>query len=162
MEDREEARAKENDGKPREGRSVLQTRRQFLEGFAGLVGAVGAIEFAYPLMRSFTPVQRGEAEPVIVSLEEVPPGSVRPILYGGSPSLLLHRPEGILAVSLVCTHLGCIVKWDGQRQRFQCPCHDGFFDQTGKVISGPPPAPLEPLDVKIMRDKLIVGASVST
>lgn len=162
MEDREEARAEEREGKPKEGGSVLQTRRQFLGIFAGLAGAVGAMEFAYPFMRSFTPIQRGEAEPVIVALEEVPPGSIRPILYAGSPSLILHRPEGILAVSQVCTHLGCIVKWDGERQRFQCPCHDGFFDQSGKVISGPPPAPLEPLDVKIAEDRLIVGASVST
>lgn len=159
MKDREEARPEEREGKPKGGCSVLQTRRQFLGGFAGLVSAVGAMEFAYPLMRSFTPVPRGEAEPVIVTLEEVPPGSVRPILYGGSPSLLLHRPEGIVAVSLVCTHLGCIVKWDGAQQRFQCPCHDGFFDPAGKVISGPPPAPLERLAVKIVGDNAIVGTA---
>ncbi|MBI2875777.1 MAG: Rieske 2Fe-2S domain-containing protein [Candidatus Tectomicrobia bacterium] len=117
------------------------------------------MEFAYPLLRSFSPVQRGEAEPVIVSLEEVPPGSVRPILYGGNPSLILHHPEGIVAVSLVCPHLGCIVKWDGERQRFQCPCHDGYFGPTGQVISGPPPVSLEPLEIKVAGDKLIVGAA---
>lgn len=139
------------------GRSILQDRRQFLGVFASLAGVIGAIEFTYPLLKSFTPVQRGEAEPVIVPLDDIPIGSTKPVIYGGNPSLILNHKEGIVAVSLVCTHLGCIVKWDSQRELFQCPCHEGFFDKTGKVISGPPPAPLEQLTIKVAGDKVIVG-----
>jgi cytochrome b6-f complex iron-sulfur subunit len=143
---------------PNENTSILQSRRQFLRVFVGLAGAAGAIEFTYPLLKFFTPVQRGEVEPVVVSLEEVPIGGAKSILYGGSPVLVLNFGEKIVAVSLVCTHLGCIAKWDDQGKQFQCPCHEGFFDWTGKVISGPPPEPLEPLTVRIAGDKLIVGA----
>lgn len=142
---------------PREASSMLQSRRQLLGKMAGLMGAVCVLEFMYPLLKLVTPIQRGEAEPVMVPLEDVPVGSAKQIIYDGSPSIVLNHKEGIIALSLVCTHLGCIVKWDEQQQNFQCPCHEGFFDKTGKVISGPPPAPLEQLTVKITGNKLIIG-----
>ena len=42
-----------------------------------------------------------------------------------------------------CTHLGCRVNWNGDRQAYVCPCHDGTFDTDGKVLGGPPPRPLD-------------------
>lgn len=48
--------------------------------------------------------------------------------------------EGIYAVSLVCTHLGCVVKQGADG--FQCPCHGSLFDFDGKVVKGPAPSPL--------------------
>jgi Rieske Fe-S protein len=43
-----------------------------------------------------------------------------------------------LALSSTCPHLGCQVHWEGQNNRFFCPCHNGAFDPTGKAIAGPP------------------------
>ena len=43
-----------------------------------------------------------------------------------------------IALSSTCPHLGCQVHWEGQSNRFFCPCHNGAFDPTGKPISGPP------------------------
>lgn len=49
--------------------------------------------------------------------------------------------EGVYAVSLICTHLGCIVK---QTQTgFDCPCHGSRFAHDGTVMKGPAPAPLK-------------------
>jgi cytochrome b6-f complex iron-sulfur subunit len=48
--------------------------------------------------------------------------------------------NGIYAVSLVCTHLGCIVK--STSEGFQCPCHGSWFDRHGKVVKGPAPSAL--------------------
>ena len=48
--------------------------------------------------------------------------------------------EGIAAVSLECTHLGCIVK--ETRDGFSCPCHGSKFDLTGAVKVGPAPRAL--------------------
>ncbi|HEY7791094.1 MAG TPA: ubiquinol-cytochrome c reductase iron-sulfur subunit [Vicinamibacterales bacterium] len=48
----------------------------------------------------------------------------------------------VRAISSVCTHLGCHVHWDPEARLFQCPCHGGQYDITGKVIGGPPPRPL--------------------
>ncbi len=110
---------------------------------------------------------------------EVPGASTLPfggsviVRVDGEPTLLLKTASGYRAFSLVCTHLGCIVRWrppTGQLQPgqprarhagarksaasdqhsglFVCPCHGGGFDTEGKVVSGPPPRPLEPLEVK--------------
>ncbi len=53
------------------------------------------------------------------------------------------KEDKVIAISAGCTHLGCIVTWDEDQKIFKCPCHDGRFDADGKVISGPPPAPLK-------------------
>lgn len=42
-----------------------------------------------------------------------------------------------------CTHEGCFYDWDEPSTRFACRCHKGFFAIDGKVISGPPPRPLD-------------------
>lgn len=46
--------------------------------------------------------------------------------------------EDFLALSDTCPHLGCKVHWQGDRNRFFCPCHNGVFSPEGKGISGPP------------------------
>ena len=48
--------------------------------------------------------------------------------------------EGVAAMSMVCTHLGCIVRETSTG--FSCPCHGSKFDQDGKVTGGPAPRPL--------------------
>ena len=47
------------------------------------------------------------------------------------------------ALSNKCTHLGCHVNWNSDRNEYICPCHDGLFDIHGKVLGGPPPRPLD-------------------
>ncbi len=55
------------------------------------------------------------------------------------------------AVSAVCTHMRCIVGWNGAEQTWDCRCHGSRFSADGVVIEGPalealkgvalPPAP---------------------
>jgi Rieske Fe-S protein len=63
------------------------------------------------------------------------------------------RKDEFIAISAGCTHLGCIVTWDEEQNIFKCPCHEGKFDAEGRVISGPPPAPLKRHKTKIDRGK---------
>jgi Rieske Fe-S protein len=56
------------------------------------------------------------------------------------------------ALSSVCQHLGCRVRWDQAKQQFLCPCHGGVYDRTGRVVAGPPPRPLDRLNVRVNRD----------
>jgi Rieske Fe-S protein len=42
-----------------------------------------------------------------------------------------------------CTHLGCAYHWHEETKQFFCPCHNGVFDISGKVVSGPPPRPID-------------------
>jgi Rieske Fe-S protein len=46
--------------------------------------------------------------------------------------------DDFVALSSTCPHLGCQVHWEGQNNRFFCPCHNGAFDPSGKAIAGPP------------------------
>jgi nitrite reductase/ring-hydroxylating ferredoxin subunit len=46
--------------------------------------------------------------------------------------------DDFIALSSTCPHLGCQVRWEGQNDRFFCPCHNGVFDLSGKAIGGPP------------------------
>ncbi len=50
---------------------------------------------------------------------------------------VVRTHEGFRAISLVCTHLGCIVK--EVETGFDCPCHGSKFNAEGKVIGGPAP-----------------------
>ncbi len=40
-------------------------------------------------------------------------------------------------LSLVCTHLGCTLKWNEKLKVFECPCHRSIFDINGKVLKSP-------------------------
>jgi menaquinol-cytochrome c reductase iron-sulfur subunit len=61
-----------------------------------------------------------------------------------------------VAMSNICTHLGCRVRWVDDRQEFFCPCHNGVFDKEGNVVSGPPPRPLDRFEVKVENDQLMI------
>ena len=57
--------------------------------------------------------------------------------------------EEFVAISAVCTHLGCNVRFEEERNEFVCPCHAGIYDENGINIAGPPPAPLTKLPIKV-------------
>jgi Rieske Fe-S protein len=63
----------------------------------------------------------------------------------------------VIAISAGCTHLECIVSWDESQRLFRCPCHNGVYDADGKVVGGPPPAPLRRHQTKIEGGKLFVS-----
>ena len=55
----------------------------------------------------------------------------------GTPAIIIHtKDKGYIALSRVCTHLGCLVNYDQARQIFICPCHNGIYDLEGNVLSG--------------------------
>lgn len=61
--------------------------------------------------------------------------------------------------SRVCSHLGCLVRWDEGKDQFLCPCHGAIFDSAGNVVAGPPPRPMEKLPVKVEDGVLYVKES---
>jgi quinol---cytochrome c reductase iron-sulfur subunit, bacillus type len=56
---------------------------------------------------------------------------------------VVRMPDKIEVFDPHCTHLGCAYDWHQQSKEFLCPCHAGVFSITGKVLSGPPPRPLD-------------------
>ncbi len=63
------------------------------------------------------------------------------------------------AMSNVCTHLGCRVRWIPEQEKFFCPCHNGVFDKDGSVVSGPPPRALDQFETKVESGVLFIRRS---
>lgn len=87
----------------------------------------------------------------IVAAAKMPPGeALRFSDAQGNPAWLVHETSGdFRAFSAVCTHAGCVVDISGGE--FVCPCHGGSYSVTsGQVLGGPPPQPLQRLDVRVI------------
>lgn len=97
-------------------------------------------------------------ESIRIPLSELPIGGAKMFRYKGKPSVVVRLSDkNIRALSAVCTHLGCIVKWDSSKQQLVCPCHVAAFDVNGNVVSGPAPGPLQSINTKIAQDEIIIG-----
>jgi cytochrome b6-f complex iron-sulfur subunit len=62
------------------------------------------------------------------------------------------KDGGFFAETAVCTHLGCITKWNPEADQIQCPCHGSKFLRDGKVVQGPAPKPLPHYALRLMPD----------
>lgn len=114
------------------------------------LAALGSGGFLVTKYLSPIPTGLGEDE-VEIPENEIEPGEAVQVMHKGKPVLIVRDQEGQLhGLSAVCTHLGCLVKWDGAQGRILCPCHDAFFTLEGDVISGPAPKalPLIPIGVR--------------
>jgi cytochrome b6-f complex iron-sulfur subunit len=95
---------------------------------------------------------------VTISLNDITENSAKVIRYNNIPTLIIHRKhDEIYALSAVCTHLGCIVKWDETKGLIVCPCHEAIFDLQGNILAGPAPLPLTSFPIKIAQEKIVIG-----
>lgn len=71
------------------------------------------------------------------------------------------KEEGkIVALSNICTHLGCIPNWISTARKFKCPCHGSGFYSSGINFEGPAPRPLERYKISLNdQGKLVVDKS---
>jgi Rieske Fe-S protein len=70
------------------------------------------------------------------------------------------KGDEVVAINATCTHLGCIVTWKEDQKIFQCPCHDGRYDAQGRVISGPPPRPLNRHKTKVEDGRIFLATEI--
>jgi cytochrome b6-f complex iron-sulfur subunit len=124
-------------------------------------GYGGAI--AYPVVRYLaSPPGVDEGADVNEVTLEAPDsyerGSGQLFRFGRKPALLLRRPDGsFVALLATCKHLGCTVQYQKPRDRIFCACHGGQYDPaTGRNVAGPPPRPLDRLEVDASGEKVVV------
>jgi Rieske Fe-S protein len=98
-----------------------------------------------------------EVTSVELGADSIPPGVGRIVAIGYTPVIVVNKGDGFRAFNATCTHLGCLVKWDGSLNQFVCPCHDGTYDADGRVVSGPPPMALRECKVEVEGDKLVIS-----
>ncbi|CUS02413.2 FAD dependent oxidoreductase family protein [Candidatus Promineifilum breve] len=79
----------------------------------------------------------------VASVADVAPGTGALVEIDGDKVALYRQPSGeLIALSPVCTHLGCIVRWNAAETSWDCPCHGSRFNYDGEVIEGPALSPL--------------------
>ena len=100
----------------------------------------------------------------LVAREIAPGGSAR-FAYPGAddPAVAIRLADGALvAYSSVCTHLSCMVLWNPDQGRIDCPCHDGAFAPLdGHVLAGPPPRALPRIELAERRDGIYAVGVIS-
>lgn len=135
-------------------------RRKVLKSIAAFLPITAAFTgIAAMGVRFITPVKREVDRRIFtVGLDELPLDGSRIFqdLRGRDLMLVRTGDREVKAISTVCTHLGCTVYWQSDRKEFFCPCHNGRFDKNGRVLEGPPPAPLELYRVEIEGDNVFV------
>jgi len=140
------------------------TRRRFARVAIGGVGLCYAAAVGYPVYRYLkSPVEK-EAQTAAVTevtlkdAQKMPVGTALRFTFGIEPCLLIRTAQDHwVALSAKCTHLGCTVAYEADKQRIFCACHGGIYDpQTGKNVSGPPPRPLKSFVIKEVNDTAVV------
>ncbi|HEU5135420.1 MAG TPA: FAD-dependent oxidoreductase [Steroidobacteraceae bacterium] len=74
------------------------------------------------------------------------------IIRDGMKHVAVYRDAhgNLQEMSAVCTHLGCVVQWNGGEKSWDCPCHGSRFALDGSVLNGPATAPLKALEPEDM------------
>jgi cytochrome b6-f complex iron-sulfur subunit len=131
--------------------------KYLLLGFSAVATAGGVLT---PIISYLWPPKQASAtgggRVAVASTADLPVGKGEVFSVNNKPVLVINTEAGYKALDAVCTHLGCIVFWNEQRQVIACPCHEAYFNTNGVVISGPPPAPLEVYRIQVEGDQIYV------
>lgn len=140
---------------------TIMKRRNFVNVFLGgsLLGAIGSL--LYPVVRYLIPPKRNEVDVMSINVSkvgELAPNTAKVFKFGSIPGILIYTSDGeYRAFNAVCTHLTCTVVYESETETLLCPCHNGRFDLSGNVISGPPPSPLEVLNIQQSGEDIIIS-----
>lgn len=148
-------------------------RRRFLKWVSAIGASISAVIVGLPVIRAFASPITAKAEvapwtkvaediavidldvPVRVDFVTSQQDAWVESRVQNSVWLFTQDGENFKAYNGHCTHLGCSFFYDEQLKTFACPCHRGQFDiRTGKVLAGPPPRPLDELEVEV-RDSAV-------
>lgn len=142
------------------------SRRDFVKIATAAIGGLIGAGVTLPVIGFLlSPALRNQEEDAWVRLgplAEIPIGAPAPFRYNRSTVngwektvtshgvfIIRKDSDQIMALSNVCTHLGCLVSWHSDLQEYVSPCHNGHFDMVGNVTFGPPPRPLDEYQTKV-------------
>jgi Rieske Fe-S protein len=126
--------------------TIRHTRRSFIATLITLPLLLAG------LWRFLTP--RGVKKPTLlqVAAADIPVGGA--LAFRSERVVVMREGDSFIALSLICTHLGCTVSVTPEGM--VCPCHGSRFDRSGKVLSGPAEKPLVRLTIEQHGDDLVV------
>jgi Rieske Fe-S protein len=114
-------------------------RRSFLRYVLLFMGSILAMTITWGVGR-FVMFRTGQKRSRQISpdaLATLQPNAPHHVPAAGAWLLKPATGTEPLALDDRCTHLGCAIKWNGQRSVFECPCHGSEFDAEGQVKRGP-------------------------
>lgn len=133
-------------------------RRTFLGICLAGLSALIAVVAGWPVIKYLSPSDRSEKEKKLSIPEKELTEGAKFLEFAGTAAVLIRKKGGeVVAFSAVCTHLGCIVQWENDKQSLLCPCHGGRFNAEGVVIAGPPPKPLPKIPVTVANGFITLG-----
>jgi menaquinol-cytochrome c reductase iron-sulfur subunit len=140
-------------------------RRSFLARLTGALVAAGGLVAGWPFFRSLVP--NGLYEPPRRFKVGAPEEFQQGMTFIDKHRVYLFREGGAFyAISAVCSHLGCTVKFAPYKTKkqqtvrnhtfdaigeFHCPCHGSKFYGEGTNYAGPAPRPLNWYPVELSR-----------
>jgi len=99
------------------------------------------VDYPYYYLRDRLAGAQGE------SVNELKSGEGKILKVEGKRVAAYRNPNGgVTLLSPVCTHMGCLVRWNEADSTWDCPCHGSRFKPTGAVVGGPAETPLEKIE----------------
>lgn len=150
---------------PRAAAKKTEERRSFFSAFAGAwmlftaaatAMTLGIVRFMFPNVLAEPPSQFN-----VGPAKQFEPGSVNTQWVNEFQVWIVYlEDEGkLIALSTVCTHLGCTPSWQDADQKFKCPCHGSGFYKNGINFEGPAPRPLERFAISEVDGVVVVDKS---
>lgn len=95
----------------------------------------------------------------VMSLAEIPQGSMRPVTVAGREILICHTREGVYALDNICSHAHArMCEGRLRATRIVCPLHGASFDiRDGKVLGPPAVMPLPTFQVRVVDGSIEVA-----
>lgn len=133
-------------------RSFLSTSWRIGFGLLAAAGVVTSWDLLKPrLAAGFDIVVR------TVAPEAVPAAGV--VEVPEARGYLVNIDGEIVALSEVCSHLGCRVPYIAETDRFECPCHGSKFARTGAYIEGPAPRGMDEYATEVVEGVIEIDTS---
>ncbi len=165
---KKEVVTKQNEAKPQSTISDVESRRVFLQKLWKGLGVVASIEVAAVFFGFLFSAKKDD--PTLKPKQLIEAGNVESfkensvtVFRGGRFYLARLLDGGFIALSLRCTHLGCSINWEEDKNRFICPCHSSAFYINGEVQNPPAPSALDYFPVLIQNGivKVDIGTKLS-
>ncbi|MBB6449051.1 menaquinol-cytochrome c reductase iron-sulfur subunit [Geomicrobium halophilum] len=154
------------------------SRRQFLTYTLTGVGGFMAAGVVMPMVRfAVDPLLQADAADDMVDVAAVDELTEVPQAYDleyeqdqgwhieqvSETVWLFLEGDEVVALSSVCTHLGCTVNWGtdpDNPEQFFCPCHLGRFERDGNNVPGTPPTePLHRYPLEVRDGRVFLGTN---
>jgi Rieske Fe-S protein len=128
------------------------TRREFLNYIWGASMALLLAQSAVlTYLFSFPRFRAGDfGGKISVGVTEFPPLDGDPIPNNVGKFWMVTTAKGVMAHYKICTHLGCLYKWDESAKVFACPCHGSQFQYDGTYRAGPAPRGLDRFSFELL------------